>query len=611
MKSFLLFPLKIIESISNSTLIYSLCKWVVANSTGLIAIPVALLAIIVSLYTGLFKENINDDRNFARMLKIKTYYELFEKQKHIDEDKIVSNINIKENNAQYTHILVIDRTGSTSNRVLDSKLDLLYNRIKNDFLPNIAIENIEKQNNSRKLSMKHLLVLRFYQELRNEAWDNNNFNNTKQIAIIHFDGERFSYPPPDKTYKNTKEYNFHTTTDKYMVRNLIETRINDELLLTGNHSSDFAAMFNEIQKLCNSKSGDSIILTVISDFCHDKQSENIEESLIENFKRNTSNISQYNLIYCPPTDPNDRTKSESLVNLLQKHIHGLDNIITIDLALYDNIYLENDLIDIFDKKILGCFSPININAQKIDFYYPKYNNSQGLITANAEIKIKNQGKDFSWRIATPTYQKNDNCNHVISYSINEKNANKRTFALNRHWHSLKANDSILFIDMRYDHAIETDEYRIEIIQDGKDFMAYPIQLREYMPKVVASYGNGLLNILCLFIILIIAAGTVLLCKNRNKYFGTTGNIICSVLLLLVIFISLLFIVWDFQYQYLSIASTSLYLIPSIAILYCIIRDFLCKKKKKSDSQNTDTDNLQKSQEAATVEATPPKGNETA
>ena len=584
--SYLLEPFKLIL---DSTLCYRLCKWVVSSSMSLIAVPVALLAILVSIFTNLFKEDISDSGNNESLFRLETYYKLFEKQNQISDDTLnVSTIYVKENKTQYTHILVIDRTGSTNNQVLDSKSDLLYNHIKETFLPNIFIDEIEKQNGNKKLSIKHLLTLRFYQELRNEVSDNNNFNNVNKIAVVYFDGEQFTYPPLNKSYQYTKEYNFHPTEDKEVVRELIESRIKDKLLLDGTHSSDFPALFKEIQKLCSDNSNEKIILTIISDFHHDKQDINIGESTIENFKENTSNISQYNFIYCPPSNLQYRVKSDNLISLLEKHTRGFDNIITIDLGDYDNSNLENDLIDIFDKKILGCFSPINFDGDRetIKFYYPKYN-AQGLITAKSEIKIKNQGKDFSWRIATPSSQKNENNSFTILYSVNDKNAKKKTFTLNKHWHSLNARDSTIFIEMRYDPAIKIDEYKMEVFQnDGKNFIAYPIKLLEYMPKVISKYGNSLLNILCCIIIVFAFAGSLLLYKGKDEYFGNLKNKVFSSALIAILFIAILLVLWSTKYLFLLITCITICSIFLIIVVLCVIHKHGKSKLNNSDSLNT-------------------------
>jgi hypothetical protein len=76
---------KILNVISSSALLYKLCKWVVASSTGLIAVPVALLAIIVSLNTSIFKDS---DKSVRELLRLETHYNLLEEQKQIQEDSL-------------------------------------------------------------------------------------------------------------------------------------------------------------------------------------------------------------------------------------------------------------------------------------------------------------------------------------------------------------------------------------------------------------------------------------------------------------------------------------------------------------------------------------------
>lgn len=505
----------------SDTLVYRLCKWVVASSIGLIAIPIACLAIIVTLYTGLFKGDIKKDKE--SLFRIETYYNSFHYQKQIKEDSLAisnldietnkrfSSIEITENKTQYTHILVIDRTGSTENEPLNDKLTNFYGHVKNCLLPNIEVDKIEKKFGNKKLSIKHLLSLRYYRELRNKVWDESNYNNTKKIIPVYFDGEEFTYPL-NKRYEITNEFNpeYYSTTNKDSVRDFIESRTLDDVIIsTRNHESDFSLLLKEIQQICSKFREDTIILTVISDFLHDKKGVNIEESSIENFKKETGNIFQYNLIYCPPTNLSKREKSKSLINLLEKHIKGFDNIVTIDLMDYNNQSLENDLINVFDKKISDCLSPMQINDKDIHFYYPRYN-IQGLDMAKAEIRIKNNGKNFSWRIASPIDEDKE---YLCSYSVNENKINKKTFALNKHRDNLNAKDSILFIEMRYNPKIESNKYRLEIYQDGGNSVAYPIKLLEYMSSdVVIKLGMNLLNILCFFIIIIVLSGSFLLSR---------------------------------------------------------------------------------------------------
>ena len=599
----------------SGTLVYKLCKWVVASSIGLIAIPIACLAIIVTLYTGLFKGDIKKDKD--SMLRIETYYNSFHYQKQIKEDTLTistldiennkrfSTIEITENKTQYTHILVIDRTGSTENEPLNDKLTTFYGYVKNSFLPNIDVDKIEKKNGNKKLSIKHLLSLRYYQELRNKVWDESNYNNTKKIIPVYFDGEKFTYPL-DKRYEITKEFKpeYYSTTNKDSVRDFIETRtLNDKLILTGYHESDFTLLLKEIQKLCSYFKDDTVILTVISDFLHDKKEVNIGESSIENFKKETSNIFQYNLIYCPPANLIKREKSKKLISLLEKHIKGFDNIVTIDLMDYNNQNLENDLINVFDKKISGCLSPIQVNDKDIHFYYPRYN-IQGLDMAKAEIHIKNNGKNFSWRIASPIDEDKE---YLCSYSVNENKINKKTFALNKHCDDLNAKDSILFIEMRYNPKIESNNYRLEIYQDGGNSVAYPIKLLEYMSSdVVIKYGINLLNILCLFIIIIVLSGSFLLSRfiyiKKDKI--KTSFTFCGIIVELLIIIGLLswligFVLWAWKRYVWLIITNIITILCGLWLLF--IRGYVIyvyKKSKKSTTNET------------SMIGTPPTGAET-
>jgi hypothetical protein len=566
----------------NGTISVRVVKWIIGSATGLIAIPIAFLAILVSLYTDLFKDNVSEDN---KRVRLETYYDLFDTQQQIsndsldiskDNNKRYSNISVVENKTPYTHILVIDRTGSTNDNELDNQLTEFYQRVKISYLPNINIHNINKKfAKGKNLPIKHLIVLRYYQELIDEVGGGINPNNSKKILIAYFDGDSKN-PNIPVTYPldpimpnvniNANNHIFEQTNNQSSVMNFVNKITTDTLFLRGNHTSDFNALFDEIGNLCKANASDSIILTIVSDFYHDKDiSKNVSEKKIEDFKKNTQNVFQYNIIYCPSSNLEHKIKSDELINLLQKHTKGVNNLISIDLTDYQR--LEDALMDMFDKKIANCFSPININNQNIKFFYPKYN-SQGVLTAKAEVRLKNNTKGYSWRIATPVYRKNDDCDFIVSYSVNDNTRFKTTFALNRHYNQQQATDSILFLDIRYNSQLEENEYRLEIMQDGnKNFVAFPIHLYEYMPKIVAEYGIGLLNILCILIILIEIACLILLLRfvytNKTKLTDKKRFwiIFIELILFLVGYGIMLYITWG-KYCWL--------IVTSVVTVFCIL-----------------------------------------
>jgi hypothetical protein len=150
-----------------------------------------------------------------------------------------------------------------------------------------------------------------------------------------------------------------------------------------------------------------------------------------------------------------------------------------------------------------------------------------------------------------------------------------------------SSDSILLLSMKYNPKIETNDYRLEIMETNGEssFKSYPIEFHEYIPPIVSFFAKKALNLLCICIILIAFSCVILLYRfadinknclqNKIKFWIIFGEII---LFLLGKIGLLYFIVWSFKCCWLSFTT--------ISILVCIILIFMLlgylgyKKKKQ-------------------------------
>jgi hypothetical protein len=60
---------KIINEILSDTLMYRVCKWVVASSIGLIAIPMTFLILIHTLYPAIFQKEYSDSFRWYKLVE--------------------------------------------------------------------------------------------------------------------------------------------------------------------------------------------------------------------------------------------------------------------------------------------------------------------------------------------------------------------------------------------------------------------------------------------------------------------------------------------------------------------------------------------------------------
>jgi hypothetical protein len=560
-------------------LLHKLCKWIIASSTGLIAVPVALLAIIVSLNTNIFKDS---NKSVVELSRLETHYNLLEEQKQIQKDSlaILHPIKIQKDENKYCHILVIDRTYSTSSTTTENNLSGFKQYVKdainkdNQNQRKIEIDDIEKlfKKNGWEFSTKNTLTLNFYQSLLDEVRNQEN-NNTNNFLVCFFDGDKCTYPLDVQNKKEYLSMGGHTWIKTQS--NRIDSVENDIIKLAQENllyptqksteqKSNFEIMFSEINALCNELfHGNHIIVTVISDFDHDfdKKSADEWERIVGTALRREENISrQYNLI-CYPASATRKNSADILLSIIQKHINGFDNLITIDLNNYGNSKFNEFEKNMFKKRMAACFSPIN-RHNSIPFHYPK-ENQQGVKTAKTRIQLPQSGE---WRITNYSYNETSETKNY--HYLNDKGI--ITFAKINGGYINSTQDSILIIEIPYNLQTTAEDYKLEFTtNNGETFVSYPIDFKEYMKNQIPNYAIALLDLLCVLIILIVVAGTFLLYENKNNYFDTPINKILYGILIGIIYALLFFIVWNFKYLWLSITSIII-CITAIATIYSIL-----------------------------------------
>jgi hypothetical protein len=534
-----------------STIMHSILKWIVGSATGLITIPVAILAIIVSIYSDLFKE---DSKSHGKnKFQIKTYYEYFEEQKRIATiNGATSTIDIKDDTAKYCHILIIDRTLSTDqdNKNLSSfynYVDSLLANPKGKYSINsnniIKVNKPNKEKPDWKLTIKHLLILRFYLELIVNT-------NAEGIIVGFFDGKVMSFPEYTKTgpiETNSLGQEYRLLNDQKSRINLVADLCKEELLKKeSGQISDFRIMFDEINVLCGNptKTSDGIILTIVSDFDH--EGTDIEKSAIENFKKNNEAILQYNIIYCPPLDTVKRRKSNELIKNLSSNIKGVDHLVTIDLKNYENDRYNIDLVREFNNDLLKCLYRNKKDSSSVDFYHPKPHMQHNMKTAKAWIDVRNNEKHipYEWRFTTEISQKEDK-ELFMFYAINADNNKRAPYSINDNWREFSGNDSLLLLNIGLNSKLGINQYNFEVKHE-KTFESHPVVIHEYMTGYIADLGTLILHIFCIFTLVFVFSGTLLV---HLKIFQKANNRmwIISIILIIILLWFLLKIFWFGKY----------------------------------------------------------------
>jgi hypothetical protein len=474
--------------LDNSILLH-ICKWATNNVASLIAIPIAVLAIIVALYTDLFKEKSKEDIGVLGYFKIETYYNTFEAQKGGSQQPLpVKEISYNKDSTSYSHIVFIDKTLSLNDTLIEKEFVDFKNYVKNT----LSKRDDKSLNEVKDFKLKNILFHNFLQMILTEK-ANKRINN---LCVYFFDGEtvdshKFKKLPGSAN--SDAVLNVESISEDEL-RVLLDSLLQQPLFNDNEIDSNFKILFNEIKVKCsiNELKNDNIIITIISDFDHNFDSpnqRNWDRIIKDNISRDVDSANrQYNLIILP-TDETRKENSKKIVQTIQKHIVGCDNIVDINLEDFCNNNLDEYEKQNFENNIkAGFYSKNTSNSNTIYFYYPK-ENIIGFKVAEANIKFQ---KIKEWRLIC-----SDNIDDNFNYYIK---GNRKTGSINGDYVKNNIGDTIK-VEMGFTPKINNEQqFRLEIVTQEGNILTYPIEFKEYMQGKFPDFGIWVLNILCIIII---------------------------------------------------------------------------------------------------------------
>jgi len=494
-----------------NSLVLAICRWIINNAVSLVAIPVTVLAIVVSLNANLFKETSSKVRGTSDYFKIDTYYKFFEKQENIQIDSMVPKQEIHiipDTTTKYTHLIYIDRTYST--KIKEELFSVFKTRIR----ASVEIGEENRHLNIENDSLKNCLFAYFLQKLFLEK--GKAFCNVNRIYIRFFDGNICSpymfNSPPKGIYRPENEYLDvqKITEDKFdeelsnllkfplLTLGLNETRKQDQ-------KSNFDTLFCDLSRQCKKFTKDNkLIVTIISDFDHDDSAKisfnNLREKIPLYFSKKKEIIRQYNLIVYPPSSATAHL-SDTLINAINGYIIDYDNVIKIDLKNFGNDFIKdetkwNKKWENFDSQYNASFYSTNMDKDFIiEFYYPK-KNVKGIDMPYAKISFKNC---LQWRLIDNSKDEKISSNRYM-YSIENKEDVDCYINGNRNICDTTTYTRI-DVSMQNEPQIES-KYKLEVVTNDGRILSYPIEFKEYIQGKLPNFGIWLLNILQIIIVFI-------------------------------------------------------------------------------------------------------------
>jgi hypothetical protein len=492
-----------------------LCKWFANNTVGLVGIPITVLAIIVSLYTDVFRTETDEIKASYNYFQMRTYFALFERQKGISTADSLLPLKkiegIKDTVKKYTHIVYIDRTHSTNLRENEEKFSAFKTRIKQDISAGGEDKLHLKTDNIN--SLKECLLAYFLQQLLLEQDDSS--CNTRRLYVRFFDGNKCSpheFVLEDNVV-NVPEDNYidlgriEKRTFRKHLKNLLECSFLTKQSTVSTQKSNFDVLFKDMQNRCKEEGSETnYIITIISDFEHDDITnisvEELEKSISSYFSKKNSIIRQYNLIAFP-------TANNSLLNTIKNHIYNYDNIIKIDVDKFGNDAINNNstIWENFVFQYDAAFHSISDKGSSIKFYHPR-RNPRNVEFAKAKISFN---KCKKWRLVTHEGKNKA----VYKYFVGDRNNSTNTVNGTEYNICDTTKVTLIHIEKPLQH-IDDMEYRLEVVTTDKKIEYYPIEFSGYMKNQVPDLAITLLWILVIILIICCVFVTIYLIAKNAK-----------------------------------------------------------------------------------------------
>ena len=472
----------------SDTILYKFLKWIVASSVSLLAIPITLFIVIISLYPDLTTVN-----NF-KVYKLKSYYDIC--------DTSIKSLDIVDGNSfllkeQATkknsihHLLFIDRTWSTDLKTTE------FSNLKKHLIKelNKTIQSIDT-NDIKKM---------IYQVLINSCKIH-----CDSLHIFFYSGRHYKYKNSYKEYDDSIKY--YPPSEAYCIpaSRGPTSDINDPKVRT-----NFAYIFDTIAKFLNhSRTIEIDCITIFSDFFHCDTINRLGQKMevyggdIENFRHSTGNTKLHLIaLWKKEHSVYRKNKQEQLVNLINGHFVGISKTNFIFTDKYDNsnYWVNSNKFLEFEE----LFANVNFEQEetKIQLYAPisnnlKYNEATCKIMKDSVI-----GK-FQWKIKKLNPHENYS---FWKYDKDCKKVNKRYFM--NQWYEEECDS--LYLSIKLEHDTKIDDLRF--IYTFKDkygnncFYEYGFEIKDVIfPNKYQEHLKHIFNFFCFLLIIIIICGEILI-----------------------------------------------------------------------------------------------------
>ncbi|GHV08464.1 hypothetical protein FACS1894160_2810 [Bacteroidia bacterium] len=525
--------------------------------SNILIVLLAIIAFFFSIHSSILSQH-DDKKDGLFWFNVWNIINFPIEQLEYNDNNYLNEIEIHEKNGTIPKfIFVIDKTLSTKGKI-DSNIEKYINSIKDDLKDTKSACKPMDVNNSlidmllSENRPSDLLLVGCINQLHKLYGDNIKYevlvyygkekNTEKQIDILP------SEKPTDGFCSFLQEYKKIKRADN-------------------NHNTNFNKIVSELDNASYISKSDTAIVTVISDFFHEEETESfytLDKSVYNLSKRN---ISHLNLIQLYGNEKNEIAAIEKTINLFEKYFKH------IYLYKYEQRTILNEKQDDF-----SCYlSSIMQTSQqadnvKIKFYYPFM---QGIFSEANKCEIKFPAGKYTLNIRNESTGKKTN---NINITIKNKKTNSHFLLTDEHPIVERLGDD----DATYELIMNTENIPhncfLEISSEtNRNKTQYPLVFKELVPKTICYVliliyiWAGLLFAACMWFLWkkhSVCKHTEWVCwkaNNRTKWYA-----------LILLILGLVLILGLIIYYIVNLISTNfvwIYIVFILVVLLLLIRFF--------------------------------------
>jgi hypothetical protein len=546
--------------VSNRLNVQKLRRWFVANCINILGVLLTVYFLFIGVYGRVFTDNFPE-----KWWNVREHIKFFENQ---TKDSIY-NISVDEDKSEYSHLFIIDRTQSTSEKNTDNRE--LEKYLKESFKNNkIIIAGIEDT------TLKNLVIIQLYNFLYKSR-------SAKYLRVIYYDNRNtfneFSYSPQqEKTIiiPNVLEKEKWMNLNENDQSNFIINKLAEQkaTVQESRQKTFIKDIFQKIDTI-KSEERENLIITLITDFVDDGEEygEEITNAVIEQcMQSGKSKPVQINIINLLQ-DAQKEKDSERLVQKLYDKLHGTGQHI-LQTKTYDDWNrdkyhsFENNLIQFFSS-----FQNFNKNNSVIKLSFPEQDTAQiykvARVGVRMEVACAEKDTCWEWRIGTP-YNQEITPTAIFYRTRNDEYSNVRVD--DNIWHKMNTADT-LFLEFPLSRVINTNQYELQITC-GEKSRNFQICFEERLPKSIATISIYLVHAFMIFLfILIILLASFSIAVMRRFYLAQQMNILLKRSLFWRYIYSLVVygIIGSYiGFVYLPVLSKYIFIIFEIILIYCFV-----------------------------------------